>query len=257
MALVRELEDNGCSLRASVVCKYIRGEVQRCVACEYKNYTDEQRTEVVINHYLDEHLMEAYPFETQPAPGKCGLCAKKTPNDATTTAYAKITNKCMDVKRDMVGSGDRINGGEIDVEVPACQTCMQNLKKAKRANLITVIGCSLLVCAGTLVINLSMPTLEGIFPMITFFVCAGAGWMLYRVLQRARIQKLGQQTHLHALDLPVFVGFRKNGWYVRGESPFAPSFHDKPPAAIVDERAAEMDRRVAARKRQQRQMKQR
>ena len=257
MALVRELEENGCSLRASVVCKYIKGEVQRCVACEYKNYTDEQRTEVVINHYLDEHLMEAYPFETQPEAGKCGLCAKQKSNAATTTAYAKITNRCMDVKRDMVGSGDRINGGEIDVEVPACEDCMQNLKRARRSSRIDVVACALLVCAATLLINLARPPLEGVFPMITFFVCAGAGWMLYRVLQRARMHKLGQQTHLHALDLPVFAGFRKNGWYVRNESAFAPSFYDKPPAAIVDERAAEMSRRAAARKQMERQMKQR
>ena len=35
MALVRELEDHGCDLKASILCKYTKQEVQRCNACEY------------------------------------------------------------------------------------------------------------------------------------------------------------------------------------------------------------------------------
>ena len=50
MALVRELEDHGCDLKASILCKYTKQEVQRCNACEYKSMTDEERKQIVIDH---------------------------------------------------------------------------------------------------------------------------------------------------------------------------------------------------------------
>ena len=40
MALVRELEDHGCDLKASILCKYTKQAVQRGHACEYKSMTD-------------------------------------------------------------------------------------------------------------------------------------------------------------------------------------------------------------------------
>ena len=49
MALVRELEDHGCDLKASILCKYTKQEVQRCNACEYKSMTDEERKQIVIH----------------------------------------------------------------------------------------------------------------------------------------------------------------------------------------------------------------
>ena len=63
MALVRELEDHGCDLKASILCKYTKQEVQRCNACEYKSMTDEERKQIVIDHYLNEGLLDAYPIE--------------------------------------------------------------------------------------------------------------------------------------------------------------------------------------------------
>ena len=54
MALVRELEENGCSLRA----RWCGTSRAKCSAAWHANGQDftpmnEQRTEVVINHYLD------------------------------------------------------------------------------------------------------------------------------------------------------------------------------------------------------------
>ena len=65
MALVRELEDHGCDLKASILCKYTKQEVQRCNACEYKSMTDEERKQIVIDHYLNEGLLDAYPIEVR------------------------------------------------------------------------------------------------------------------------------------------------------------------------------------------------
>ena len=115
MALVRELEDHGCDLKASILCKYTKQEVQRCNACEYKSMTDEERKQIVIDHYLNEGLLDAYPIEVGNEEGDCALCRKKA-RKATTQTYAKITNKCMDVRKDLAGSGEKINGGEIAIE---------------------------------------------------------------------------------------------------------------------------------------------
>ena len=97
----------------------------------------------------------------------------------------------------------------------------ETLKRARRSNRIYVVACALLVCAATLLINQSMPTLEGIFPMITFFVCAGAGWMLYRVLQRAHVS-LGQQTYRTRWICRCLRAFTKRGGTCATKAPLPP-----------------------------------
>ncbi|MFR4008507.1 MAG: hypothetical protein ACLT0Y_03890 [Christensenellales bacterium] len=87
MALVRELEDHGCDLKASVICKYTKQEVQRCNACEYKSLTDEQRKQVVIDYYLEQGLLDEYPIDLKNEEGTCALC-RKNANKAATQTYA-------------------------------------------------------------------------------------------------------------------------------------------------------------------------
>ena len=138
MALVRELEDHGCDLKASVICKYTKQEVQRCNACEYKSLTDEQRKQVVIDYYLEQGLLDEYPIDLKNEEGTCALC-RKNANKATTQTYAKITNKCMDVRKDLT-AGRKSTAGKLPLKFRparhAKKTCARQNGFARRGWLL-------------------------------------------------------------------------------------------------------------------------
>ncbi len=234
MALIRELEDHGCSLRGSVVCKYIKGDVTRCAACEYKKATDEQRMQVAIDYYIGEDLLECYPIAITDDEATCALCRGQK-NPATTKAYAKITNKALDVKRDVAGSGGRINGGEIDVEVPACEDCMKNIKKVRRFNNLIIAVIVVTIGAAVYAINATYEMQSSIATMFMFLGCCVAGTGLYFLSMRALVLAISKRTCVQVLDLPALRGFKQKGWYVRRSGMVMPTLHRDPPMSVVDE----------------------
>jgi hypothetical protein len=247
MALVRELEDHGCTLRGSVVCRYIKGDVTRCVACEYKTATDEVRTQAAADHYIAEGLLEGYPIVVAEDASVCALC-RGVKNPATTRAYAKITNKAMDVKRDLAGSGGSINGGELDIEAPACQPCLKRISMMRAVHYALIAAIVLIIGAGVFALNMVYPMDSGVASMFVFFGCAVAGVGMYIAFMRIFTAAIQRKTVLNVLDLPALRGFRQKGWYVRGANRMLPTLHSYPPAPLVDERMQDMNRRVEARK---------
>lgn len=257
MALIRELQDHGCSLRGSVICKYIKGDVTRCAACEYKKMTDEQIMQVAADYYIDEDLMDCYPINIAEDERVCALCRGKQKNAATTKAYAKITNKALDVRRDMVGSGGRINGGEIDVEAPACKACMKNIRKLRRFHYLTITAIIILICAAALGINMTYSLGGGLVSMFVFagFCVIGVG--VYLLVMRGIKSAIGQKTCVSVLDLPALRGFKQKGWYVRRAGMVLPTLHSDPPVSVVDERMLDAEKVKANREAKKRRRAQR
>ena len=238
MALVRELEDHGCDLKASILCKYTKQEVQRCNACEYKSMTDEERKQIVIDHYLNEGLLDAYPIEVGNEEGDCALCRKKA-RKATTQTYAKITNKCMDVRKDLAGSGEKINGGEIAIEIPTCQACKQNIRKTKWLRSLMMVVCVILAFAATAIINISVPQSPdhtGFIPLTVFAGCCLASFGIYYVSVKAILNKIGQQTRVQVFDLPALAPIKDKDWYVRGMNWLKATIYAEMPEDLVDTR---------------------
>lgn len=235
MALVRELQDHGCSLRGSVICKFIKGDVTRCAACEYKKMTDEQRTQVAVDYYIAEELLECYPITVAADDTICELCRGGKKNPATTKAYAKITNKALDVKRDLAGSGGRINGGEIDIEVPACKACMKNIRKIKLFHYAVIAVIIALIGTATYAMNVVYPTSGGLLSMFEFLGCCVVGIGMYVLAMRGIKAAVGKKTYVHVLDLPALRGFKQKGWYVRRAGRVLPTLHRDPPVSVVDE----------------------
>ena len=232
MALVPELQDHGCSLRGSVICKYIKGEVVRCADCEYKKLTDNGRMHVAIDFYKAENVLDDYPL-VDPDGEDCALC-KSAKNKATTKAYSKITNKKLDVKRDLAGSGGSINGGEIDIVMPACDSCMKNLKKMKLYHAGVLTLAVVLAGAATVAVNLSFPDNSSVMSMFSFIICVTLGFGLYLGLMRLLAKAMSNKTYLYAFDLPALRGFKQKGWYARRGGNILPTIYDKPPFVLID-----------------------
>lgn len=251
MALIRELQDHGCALRGSKICKYIKGDVTRCAACEYKPMTDEQIEQVVADFYMSENLLDGYPIVTSEE-GQCGLCRGANKNPATTKAYAKITNKALDVKRDLAGTGGRINGGEIDIEVPACKACMKNIKKVRLLHYSLLVLIAILVCYAIFALNMAYPTSSRVVSMFIFFGCSAAGVGMYLALMRVFSSAIARKTYVNALDLPVFKGFKQKGWYVRKGGRVLPTLYNRPPMATVDELHSDRSSYLEAEKKRKR-----
>ena len=239
MALVRELEDHGCDLKASIICKYTKQEVQRCNACEYKSLTDEQRKQVVIDYYLEQGLLDEYPIDLKNEEGTCALC-RKNANKATTQTYAKITNKCMDVRKDLVDSGEKINGGEIGIEIPTCQACKENVRKAKWIRKAWMVVCVILVFVATALINISMPKGEGVSGgMMSFGIfaaCCLVSFGVYYIGVKAILKNIGSKTYLQILDIPALAKLKDKDWYVRGMNWMKATIFAEMPEDLVDTR---------------------
>lgn len=240
MALVRELEDHGCDLKASVLCKYTKQEVQRCNACEYKKMTDEQRKQLVIDHYLAEGLLETYPVEAGNEEGDCALC-RKAARKATATTYAKIANKCMDVRKDLAGSGDKINGGEIPVEIPTCQKCKENVRKAKWSRKLLMVGSVVLTFALTALINILVLSggagaQTGFLPLAVFAGSCVVGFGVYYLGVKAILKNIAKQTHLQVFDIPALKPLQEKEWYVRGTNWLKATIYPEMPDDLVDTR---------------------
>jgi hypothetical protein len=250
MALIRELEDNGCSLRGSAVCKLIKSDVTRCVACEYQKASDQTRTQVAVKHYLDEGTLVSHPVVITEDPSVCALCRGESKNPATTKAYAKITNKSMDVKRDLAGSGGTINGGEIDIEAPACKPCMQNIAKLRMYHYTFLWVAVILACLSIVAINLMFSIVSSPAAMMVFFGCVvGAAGLYYLGITAVR-KAIEKKTCIQVLDLPALKGFGGKGWYVRNANRLLPTLHRDPPVAFVDARVEDANRRADARREQ-------
>ncbi len=233
MALVPELQDHGCSLRGNVICKYVKGEVVRCADCEYKKLTDNGRMHVAVDYYKAENVLDNYPL-VDPEGEDCALCRRSVKNKATTKAYSKITNKKLDVRRDVVGSGGSINGGEIDIIAPACQSCMKNLKKMKLYHYGIIALAAIAVCAATVAINLSFPASSSVMSMFSFVVCVTLGVGLYIGSMHLLGKAMSNKTYLYVFDLPALRGFKQKGWYTRRGSNTLPTIYDKPPLVLID-----------------------
>ena len=238
MALVRELEDHGCELKASIICKYTKQEVQRCNACEYKTMTEEERKQIVIDHYLNEGLLDAYPIEVGNEEGDCALC-RKNARKATTQTYAKITNKCMDVRKDLAGSGEKINGGEIAIEIPTCETCKQNIRKAKWLRKLMMVVCVILAFAATAIINISIPKTgeqAGFIAFAVFAACCLLGFGVYYLSVRAILNKISKETRIQVFDLTALAPLKEKEWYVRGMNWLKATIYAEMPEDLVDTR---------------------
>jgi len=256
MALIRELQDHGCALRGSKICKYIKGDVTRCAACEYKAMGEEEIMQVASDFYISEGLMEGYPIVTSDE-DKCGLCRGANKNKATAKAYAKITNKVLDVKRDLAGTGGRINGGEIDIEVPACKSCMKNLSKIKIAHYTLLVLITILAFYAIFALNLMYPTSSRVVSMFIFFGCCASGVGMYLALMRIFSSAIANKSYVNVLDLPALKGFKQKGFYVRKGGKVLPTLHHKPPFATVDELQSDRSAIIEAEKRRKRMQKMR
>ncbi len=233
MALVPELQDHGCSLRGNVICKYITGEVVRCADCEYKKLTDNGRMNVAIDFYKKENVLDDYPI-VSPEGEQCELCRGAVKNKATTKAYAKITNKKLDVKRDLAGSGGAINGGELDIIVPACTPCLKNFKKVRLYSYAIIVLVILMVSAITIAMNLAYPLDSNIASMFIFLVSATLGVGAYIGLMKLLSISMAKKTFLNVFDLPKLRGFKQRGWYVRRGGSIMPTLYAIPPQPMVD-----------------------
>ncbi len=238
MALVQELESNGCELKASPLCKYIKREVQRCQACEFKAMSKEERKQQVVEYYQSLDLLKEYPIPVSEQ-GKCALCRKDS-REATTQTYAKITNKIMDVKKDLAGSGEKINGGEIELAFPTCQRCQENIRKVHFQRKMMAVLSVIFVVATTGLINVTItPTIQAtgtLVPMLVFFACCVAGSGLYYLLTKNSLSFTRKTTHIQALDLPALAEMKKQGWYVRGNNWLKATIYPQMPEDLVETR---------------------
>ncbi|MBQ6692581.1 MAG: hypothetical protein IJN00_04525, partial [Clostridia bacterium] len=190
----------------------------------------------VGDYYVREGLMEEYPIRVMEDEHVCALCKGATPNSATGVAYAKIANQAMDVKRDLAGTGGRINGGVIEVKAPACEHCLENLAKCEKTSKRTLVIFSVLTVLVSFAVSTLMNLQGGLTGLAILGASAALGFGGYMITNRSLQNRINSETVTDVMDLPALKGFKEKKWYVRGTSRFKPTLHAEPPMFIYDER---------------------
>ena len=221
MALVEELAKHGCRLAASPICKYCTGEVAKCSACEYSSLPSRKLEGVLVEWYQEQKLLEEYPFPFEE--GKCGLC-KTTPNPASTTAHAVITNKEMNVYRDRVGTNVDFNHGQLSVDVPCCEECRQRIQSMKTKHRIAVFLGFLVGTALLVGVNFSTPEMDTALRFCVFVMSVVVGFGVYIGTNKLFWSQASSLTALDVFDLPKAASLKDRKWFIVGKQTFAPSF---------------------------------
>lgn len=221
MALVEELAKHGCRLAASPICKYCTGEVAKCAACEYSSMPSRKLEGVLVEWYQQQRLLEEYPFPFEE--DRCGLC-KTTPNPASTTAHAVITNKEMNVYKDRVGTDVDFNHGQLSVDVPCCEECKQRIQSMKTKHKIA-IALGFLVGALLLIgINFSTPEMDTALRFCVFVMSVVLGFGTYLGVSKLFWSQASSLTTLDVFDLKPVNPIKDRRWFLVGKQPFIPSF---------------------------------
>ena len=232
--LDRMLEQYGCAFKGSPICRYVRGEVRHCNECEIGSLKRKERVQMAVEYYQEQGVLNEYPVHIGEE-GTCALCRGEQRNEATTKAYAKIANHCLDGKRVTTGVGNLVNGGEIDIEAPACEKCMKNIQKASRGDtviltLIVLAAVALAFCLNAFVVKAK----TGVLPMLVTIGVALLAFGCFTLLHRANHKRIEKRTCLQVLDLPGLEDWAAKGWYVRTENTNKPTLHTSRPKAHAD-----------------------